>query len=89
VECDPSRRLCVTWRVMWIKELRKLPVNLVTYQIDDLGKLVRLTVTESYKGEVEEQRLEGGRRGWPVILSSLKSLLETGRALPQFNLSKR
>lgn len=28
--------------------------------------------------------LEGGRRGWPVILSGLKSLLETGKPLPQF-----
>src|SRR5437016_209686 len=42
VECDPPRRLSVTWRVMWIEELRKLPDCLVAYQIDDLGKVVRL-----------------------------------------------
>ena len=30
---------------------------------------------------------EGGRRGWPIILSGLKTLLETGRPLPQFELS--
>ena len=31
--------------------------------------------------------LEGGRRGWPVILSSLKTLLETGHPLPPFDMS--
>jgi hypothetical protein len=32
------RRLSVTWRVMWIEEMRKLPECLVTYQIDALGE---------------------------------------------------
>src|SRR5262249_18452403 len=34
VECERPRRLSVTWRVMWIEEMRKLPECLVTYQID-------------------------------------------------------
>src|SRR5437016_3063266 len=34
VECDPPRRLSVTWRVMWIEDMRKLPECLVTYEIE-------------------------------------------------------
>jgi uncharacterized protein YndB with AHSA1/START domain len=88
VECDPPRKLSVTWRVEWIEELRKLPDCLVTYQIDDLGKLVRLTMTEAHQIELPDKLVEGGRRGWPVILSGLKSLLETGRPLPAFDMSE-
>ena len=85
VECDRPRRLSVTWRVMWIEEMRKLPDCLVTYQIDDLGQVVRLTMTESHQIELDEKMLEGGRRGWPVILNNLKTLLETGRPMPAFD----
>jgi uncharacterized protein YndB with AHSA1/START domain len=80
-ECDLPRRLSVTWRVMWIEEMRKLPECLVTYQIDTLGEAVRLTMSESHQWDVPEAILAGGRQGWPVILSSLKSLLETGKPL--------
>ena len=80
-ECDPPRRLSVTWRVMWIEEMRKLPDCLVTYQIDALGDAVRLTMSESHQWDVPKAILAGGRQGWPVIISSLKSLLETGKPL--------
>jgi len=85
VECDRPRRLSLTWRVMWVEELRKLPECLVTYQIDDLGEVVRLTMTEAHQVELGENLLEGGRRGWPAILSNLKTLLEKGRPLPSFD----
>jgi hypothetical protein len=52
-----------------------------------LGEVVRLTMTESYQEPVEDKFLEGGRRGWPIILSGLKTLLETGRPLPKFDLT--
>lgn len=82
---DPPRQLAVTWRVMWVEELRTLPDCLVTYQIDDLGKVSRLTVTEAHQIELDEKMLEGGRRGWPVILNNLKTLLETGHPMPAFD----
>jgi uncharacterized protein YndB with AHSA1/START domain len=81
MECDPPRRLSVTWRVMWIEAMRKLPDCLVTYQIDALGDAVRLTMSESHQWDVPDDILAGGRMGWPLILSSLKSLVETGKPI--------
>jgi uncharacterized protein YndB with AHSA1/START domain len=85
VECDAPRKLSITWRVMWVEELRKLPECLITYQIDDLGQVVRLTMTEAHQIDLDERMLEGGRRGWPVILNNLKTLLETGHPMPPFD----
>ena len=45
------------------------------------GDAVRLTMTESHDRPLSDDILSGGRQGWPAILSSLKSLLETGEAL--------
>jgi hypothetical protein len=64
-----------------------VPENLVTFQIDPLGEVVRLTMTESHQEPVEDKLLEGGRRSWPIILSGLKTLFETGRPLPKFDLT--
>jgi uncharacterized protein YndB with AHSA1/START domain len=78
VEYDPPRRLAVTWRVEWIEEMRKLPVCLVSYDVEALEGAVRLTMTEAHQWDVPDEILAGGRMGWPLILSSLKSLVETG-----------
>jgi len=81
VKCDPPRRLSVTWRVEWHEDMRKLPECLVTYQIDALDDAVRLTMSESHQWDVPDEILSGGRMGWPLILSRLKSLLETGKPI--------
>jgi len=81
VEWVPPRRLAVTWSVDWIPEMRDLPECLVSYEIEPAGGAVRLTMTEAHQWDVPEALLEGGRSGWPAILSSLKSLLETGKPL--------
>jgi uncharacterized protein YndB with AHSA1/START domain len=86
LESDPPRRLCISWRVEWVEEYRNLPESKLTFQIDPLGEVVRLTVSEFHHPSIDEKHIEGGRRGWPVVLSSLKSLLETGRPLPPFKL---
>jgi len=79
-ESDPPRRLAVSWNVDWLEP--KLPECLVTYEIEPVGdNLVRLTMTEAHPTPIPAHLLEGGRKGWPMILSGLKSLLETGRPL--------
>src|SRR6195952_6051098 len=79
--CDPPRQLSVTWNVNWPGLVEKLGQTIVTYQIAQMGDAVRLTMTEAHERELSEDILSGGRTGWPAILSSLKSVLETGKPL--------
>ncbi len=81
VECDPPRKLTITFNVNWPALIEKLGSTLVTYEIEPAGDAVRLTMTEAHDRPLGDDILSGGRQGWPAILSSLKSLLETGQAL--------
>jgi uncharacterized protein YndB with AHSA1/START domain len=81
VEWSPPRRLSVTWLIEGMKEFGELPECLVTYDIEPSGESVKVTMTESHSWDVPEAILSGGRMGWPKIMSSLKSVIETGRPL--------
>ena len=81
VEWSPMRRLVTSWIVDWVPELREFPPCLVSYDIEPAGESVRLTMTESYSWDPPDTLLSCGRSGWPAILSSLKSMLETGKPL--------
>ncbi len=81
IECDPPKKLTVTFNVNWPDLIEKLGLTLVTYAIEPAGDAVRLTMTESHDRPLDDDILSGGRQGWPAILSSLKSLLEGGKAL--------
>src|SRR6202035_1273871 len=81
VECDPPRKLTVTFNVNWPALIEKLGPTLVSFEIEAAGDAVRLTMTESHDRPISDDILSGGRQGWPAILSSLKSLLETGAPL--------
>jgi uncharacterized protein YndB with AHSA1/START domain len=81
VECDPPRKLTFTFNVNWPGLIEKLGPTLVSYEIEQAGDAVRLTMTESHERPLSDDILSGGRQGWPAILSSLKSLLETGQPL--------
>jgi uncharacterized protein YndB with AHSA1/START domain len=81
VEWNPPRRFSCTWLVEGMPEFRELPECLVTYEIEQAGGAVKLTMTEAHSWDVPDTILAGGRAGWPAILSSLKSVLETGKPL--------
>ena len=81
VEWDPPRRFSCTWNIEGMPEFRGLPESLVTYDIEQAGGAVKLTMTEAHTWEVPDAILAGGQSGWPAILSSLKSVLETGKPL--------
>ena len=81
VECAPCRKLTFTFNVNWPALIEKLGPTLVSYEIEPAGDAVRLTMTESHDRPLDDDILAGGRQGWPAILSSLKSLLETGQPL--------
>lgn len=82
VECTPPRRLVYTWaRPQDADDASRH--SRVSFDIEPRGDgLVRLTVThEGLEGDA--QMLAGISGGWPKVLSNLKTLLETGRALPR------
>jgi uncharacterized protein YndB with AHSA1/START domain len=79
--CDPPQKLTVSWNVNWPGLVEKLGQTIVTYELAQMGDAVRLTMTESHERKLPEDILSGGRTGWPAILSSLKSVLETGKPL--------
>src|SRR5262245_5398699 len=81
LECDPPKRLTFTFNVNWPALVEKLGPTLVTYEIEPAGEAVKLTMLQSHDREISDDILSGGRSGWPAILSSLKSLLETGSAM--------
>jgi uncharacterized protein YndB with AHSA1/START domain len=81
IACEPLRKLTVTFNVNWPGLVEKLGPTLVTYEIEEAGDAVRLTMIEAHDRPLSDDILEGGRQGWPAILSSLKSLLETGHPL--------
>ncbi|MGY3620974.1 SRPBCC family protein [Bradyrhizobium sp. USDA 10063] len=78
LEADRPRRLAYTFKHQLDEELRKEPPTKVVFTIEPHGSLVKLTVT--HEGFVEGSKLlDGISKGWPAILSGLKTLLETGK----------
>jgi len=78
---DPPRKLVITFNVNWPGLVEALGETLVTYEIEQSGDSVRLTMSEANDREISDDILSGGRAGWPAILSGLKSVLETGKPL--------
>jgi uncharacterized protein YndB with AHSA1/START domain len=81
VESKPPRRLVLTWADPSDEENRDKHSR-VTFDIEPVKGVVRLTVTHDLL-EPGSDMLEGIRDGWPKVLSSLKSLLESGKPLPR------
>lgn len=79
LEADRPRRLSYTFKHEADAEMRKEPATKVVFRIAPYGNLVKLTVT--HEGFTTGSKLlDGISKGWPAILSGLKSLLETGKA---------
>ena len=80
LEADRPRRLSYTFRHMRDDDMRNEGPTKVVFNIEPHGRLVKLTLT--HEGfDAGSKLLDGISRGWPAILSSLKSLLESGAAL--------
>jgi uncharacterized protein YndB with AHSA1/START domain len=75
---DPPRRLVHTLRALWSDEVREEGTSRVTWEIEPVGDSCRLTVVHDELREGANDELYGG---WPMILSGLKTWLETGEIL--------
>lgn len=80
LECDPPRRLSYTWKPTY-EDMRNEPPSRVSFEIEPRNGQVKLTVTHE-QFEEGSKVFESISTGWPAVLSSLKSFLETGNALP-------
>ena len=78
LEVDPPRRLVQTMRALWGEDVKAEGTSKVTWEIEPVGDSCRLTVTHSDLREGANEQLYGG---WPMILSGLKTWLETGETL--------
>jgi uncharacterized protein YndB with AHSA1/START domain len=80
LEIEPHRKLVLKWRNEFIPELHAEGYSRLTYQIEPMPDSVKLTVIHEID-KTESILIEKVSGGWPHILSSLKSLLETGDSL--------
>jgi uncharacterized protein YndB with AHSA1/START domain len=78
VEVEPPRRLVQTFRALWSEEVEREGTSRVTWEIEPVGSSCRLRVTHDELPEGANSELFGG---WPMILSGLKTLLESGEDL--------
>lgn len=81
VEIDPPHRLVLTWRNEFRPELHEEGYSQLTYQLEQQGDMVRLMLIHEIDAPAPSKFIEAVSSGWPAILSSLKSLLETGESL--------
>ena len=81
VEIEPHRRLVLKWRNELFPEMTAEGYSRLTYDIEEQGETVKLTVTH-IMDKSDSKFIKAVSTGWPPILSSLKSLLETGESLP-------
>jgi uncharacterized protein YndB with AHSA1/START domain len=78
VEVDPPRRLVQTMTALWGEDVKSEGETRITWEIEPVGDSCRLLVTHDQLREGANEQLYGG---WPMILSGLKTWLETGQLL--------
>jgi len=78
LEVDPPRRLVQSMVALWSDDVKREGTSRVTWEIEPIGDSCRLTVTHDQLREGANRELYGG---WPMILSGLKTWLETGELL--------
>ena len=80
LEFEPHRRMVLTWKVGWVPELAVEGHSTVTYELEPVGESVKLTLIQEMP-RPDSQVIEQMSQGWPHLLASLKTLLETGEPL--------
>ncbi len=75
---DPPRRLVQSMVALWSDDVVREGTSRVTWEIEPIGDSCRLTVTHDQLRDGANAELYGG---WPMILSGLKTWVETGQTL--------
>jgi uncharacterized protein YndB with AHSA1/START domain len=82
VEAEPPRRMVIRWQNELKPELKAEGPSHCTFELDPVGSAVKLTVTHEIDWP-ESKLIMAVGGGWPLVLSNLKSLLETGEVAIQ------
>ena len=80
LELDPPKRLVVSWRNELSPAMYVEGHSRASFDLEPAGDAVKLTVTHGFNTP-DSELYKGVSTGWPAILASLKSLLETGEPL--------
>ena len=82
LEIEPHRRLVLSWRNEFKPELHEEGYSRCTFELEEVGSSVKLTIIHEID-RPDSKLVQAVSNGWPHILSSLKSLLETGESLEE------
>ena len=80
LEVEAPRRLSYSWRAMYHPDMANEPFSRVTWELTPMGEVTKLELTHD-RFEPGSLTYASISQGWAPLLNSLKSLLETGRAL--------
>ena len=80
IEFNPPHKLVITWRNEFVAEMRDEGYSRLSHELEPMGDMVKLTTTHTMPTP-NSKLIEAVSGGWPMILASLKSLLETGESL--------
>ena len=78
LDVDPPRKLVQSFRALWGEDVKRDGTSRVTWEIQPIGDSCLLKVTHDQLPDTANAQQYGG---WPMILSGLKTLLETGELL--------
>lgn len=81
LEADPPHTLVISWHVLYDDAAKKEAPSRVAFQIEAMNEQTRLRIVHDRFPE-NSVVFDGIQSGWPWIIAGLKSLLETGEALP-------
>ncbi len=81
LEASPPKRLVLKWRNEFRPELNAEGHTRCSFNIESEGEMVKLTVL--HEADRPHRLIDAVSDGWPAVLSSLKSMLETGEPLPR------
>ena len=87
LEIEPPRRLVLSWRNEFRPELHEEGYSRCTFELEPKGSSVKLTIVHEID-RPDSKLVQAVSNGWPHILSSLKSLLETGEPLEETSHAK-
>jgi uncharacterized protein YndB with AHSA1/START domain len=80
LEVEKPTRLVIRWRNEFRPELKAEGYSVFTYTVEPVGSDVKLTITHDID-KTDSKLMEAVSGGWPKVLSSLKSYLETGKGI--------